>query len=99
AAISKHCLALPPWPDLRRAATRARQRLGGIASRLGRESHDDVKLRGEFAGARGLYLREIHGHGVARFWIPNVSIDAVLFIFRLASDIALGRPFLAALHL
>ena len=62
------------------------------------EAHHKIEAGGEFADTRAFNRREIHRDCGARFRIFDVHVDAVLFVLRLAFDVALRRPLVASLH-
>ena len=60
-------------------------------SRFGRETQHEVEFRTQFADPRACQRREFHGDGGALLLIADASPNAVLFISRVAFDVALGR--------
>src|SRR5207249_833298 len=69
-----------------------------IFSGFGGKSQHDVKSGGQFADARPLDRGEIHNHGLTRLGVFDSSEDTVALVLRLAFDVTLCGPLLAALH-
>ena len=69
-----------------------------LSSSLRRKSHHDVELCRQFSDARAFDGRKIHGDRGARLGIFDSLENTVALILRLALNVALRGPFLAALH-
>ncbi len=65
---------------------------------FGSETQDDVELCREFSRARIFDRSEIDNNRFAGFCIFDTFQNAIAFIFRLAFDVALRRPFFTAFH-